>query len=493
MQNQLFINGEFVDAVGGHRLPVINPHDGSVITEIAEGRQADIDLAVAAAKAAFPKWKAVAAAERGRLLLKLADALEANSEEFAQLESLNTGHPIKDSRFLDVPRTAACFRYFGGMADKIQGDVMPVEPGFLNYVVREPLGVVGAIVPWNFPLMFCSWKMGPALAAGNTIVLKPSELTPLTSLRLAELMREVGFPNGVVNIVPGFGHTAGERLATHSDVAKIAFTGSTTVGRRIVEYSSSNLKRVQLELGGKGANIVFNDANITAAINGSAFAIFHNQGQACIAGSRLILQEEIAEEFISKFVALAKSIKIGNPLDPTTEMGPLTSAMHRDRVLGFVKVAVDEGGEILAGGKSPDDPALRNGCYVLPTIVRVRNNESRVCHEEVFGPFVTVTTFKTEQEALEIANSTEYGLGGGLWTNDLSRAHRVASQIRSGMVWINSYKRVSPNSPFGGTGKSGYGREMGFEAIREYTEAKSIWVNVDAKLPPWYPRDATKN
>ena len=493
MQNQLFINGEFVDAIGGHRLPVINPHDGSVITEIAEGRQADIDLAVAAAKAAFPQWKSVAAAERGRLLLNLADALEANSEEFAQLESLNTGHPIKDSRFLDVPRTAACFRYFGGMADKIQGDVMPVEPGFLNYVVREPLGVVGAIVPWNFPLMFCSWKMGPALAAGNTIVLKPSELTPLTSLRLAELMREVGFPNGVVNIVPGFGHTAGERLATHSDVAKIAFTGSTTVGRRIVEYSSSNLKRVQLELGGKGANIVFNEANITAAINGSAFAIFHNQGQACIAGSRLILQEEIAEEFISKFVALATSIKIGNPLDPTTEMGPLTSAMHRDRVLDFVKVAVDEGGEILAGGKSPDDPALRNGCYVLPTIVRVRNNESRVCHEEVFGPFVTVTTFKTEQEALEIANSTEYGLGGGLWTNDLSRAHRVASQIRSGMVWINSYKRVSPNSPFGGTGKSGYGREMGFEAIREYTEAKSIWVNVDAKLPPWYPRDATKN
>jgi acyl-CoA reductase-like NAD-dependent aldehyde dehydrogenase len=378
VQNQLFINGEFVDAIGGHRLPVVNPHDGSLITEIAEGRQADIDLAVAAAKAAFPKWKAIAAAERGRLLLKLADALEANSEEFAQLESLNTGHPIKDSRFLDVPRTAACFRYFGGMADKIQGDVMPVEPGFLNYVLREPLGVVGAIVPWNFPLMFCSWKMGPALAAGNTIVLKPSELTPLTSLRLAELMREVGFPNGVVNIVPGFGNTAGERLATHSDVAKIAFTGSTTVGRRIVEYSSSNLKRVQLELGGKGANIVFNDANIVAAINGSAFAIFHNQGQACIAGSRLILQEEIAEEFISKFIALAKSIKIGNPLDPATEMGPLTSAMHRDRVLDFVKVAVDEGGEVLTGGKSPDDPALRNGCYVLPTIVRVRNNESRV-------------------------------------------------------------------------------------------------------------------
>ncbi len=488
MQNQLFIDGQFVDAVGGDRLAVINPHDGSVITEIAEGRQADIDKAVAAARRAFPAWRAMPAASRGQLLLKLADALEANLDEFAKLESLNTGHPLKDSTVLDVPRTAACFRYFGGIADKVQGDVMPVEPGFLNYVVREPLGVVGAIVPWNFPLMFCSWKMGPALAAGNTVVLKPSELTPLTSLRLAALMKEVGFPDGVVNIVPGFGNTAGEALAMHQDVAKIAFTGSTNTGRRIVEYSAGNLKRVQLELGGKGANIVFNDANITDAVNGSAFAIFHNQGQACIAGSRLILQEEIADEFIKRFVDLAKSIKLGNPLDPKTEMGPLTSAIHRDRVLKYVKIAVDEGGEILTGGHAPDEPELRNGCYVLPTVVRVRDNSSRVCHDEVFGPFVTITTFKTEEEALEIANSTEYGLGGGLWTNDLSRAHRVASQLRSGMVWINSYKRVSPNSPFGGTGKSGYGREMGFEAMHEYTETKSIWVNVDAKLPPWYPR-----
>lgn len=493
MQNQLFIDGKFVDAVGGDRLAVINPHDGSVITQIAEGRQADIDLAVMAAKAAFPNWKATPAAERGRLLLKLADALEANLEEFAQLESLNTGHPIKDSRFLDVPRTAACFRYFGGIADKIQGDVMPVEKGFLNYVVREPLGVVGAIVPWNFPLMFCSWKMGPALAAGNTCVLKPSEITPLTSLRLAQLMNDVGFPPGVVNIVPGFGHTAGERLASHNDVAKIAFTGSTSTGRKIVEYSASNVKRVQLELGGKGANIIFDDANLDAAVNGSAFAIFHNQGQACIAGSRLIVHENVVDQFLEKFVALARSIKIGNPLDPTTEMGPLTSAIHLDRVLNYIKIAKDEGGEILAGGATPDDPQLHGGYYLLPTIVRVHDNDSRVCHEEVFGPFVTVTTFSTDQQALDIANSTEYGLGGGLWTNDLSRAHRIASQVRSGMVWINSYKRVSPNSPFGGTGISGYGREMGFEAIHDYTEAKSIWVNVDAKLPPWYPRSAGQN
>lgn len=486
-RNQLFIDGEFVDAIDGATLEVLNPHDCSVITHIAEGRANDIDRAVAAAKAAFPAWKRMAAADRGRLLLKLADAIEEHAEEFAQLESLDTGHPLKDARVLDVPRTAACFRYFGGIADKVQGDVVPVDAGFLNYVQREPLGVVGAIVPWNFPLMFCSWKMGPALAAGNTVVLKPSELVPLSSLRLAELMHEVGFPKGVVNMVPGFGHTAGERLAMHPDVRKIAFTGSTAVGRRIVEYSSSNLKRVQLELGGKGANIVFDDANLTAAVNGAAFAIFHNQGQACIAGSRLILHESIADEFTERFVALAKSIKLGNPLEAGTEMGPLTSPMHRDRVLSYVKVALDEGGEILAGGKAPDDPALANGCYIEPTIVRAKHTD-RVCQEEVFGPFVTITTFRTDEEALEIANSTDYGLGSGLWTTNLQRAHRIAAEMRAGMVWVNCYKRANPGSPFGGTGLSGYGREMGFEAMHEYTEPKSVWINVDANIPPWYPR-----
>jgi aldehyde dehydrogenase (NAD+)/betaine-aldehyde dehydrogenase len=487
VQHRLFIGGEFVDAVDGTTIGVLNPHDCSVLAEIAEARAADVDRAVAAAAAAAPAWARTAAAERGRLLLRLADAIEAHADELARLESTDTGHPLRDARTLDVPRTAACFRYFGGIADKLQGDVIPVEPGFLNYVTREPLGVVGQIVPWNFPLMFCSWKMGPALAAGNTVVMKPSELTPLSSLRLAELMVEVGFPPGTVNIVPGYGHTAGERLATHPDVRKIAFTGSTAVGRRIVEYSAGNLKRVQLELGGKGANIVFDDADVTAAVNGSAFAIFHNQGQACIAGSRLILQEGIAEEFLERFVALARSIRLGDPLDPATEMGPLTSPMHRDRVLSYVKVALDEGADILCGGAAPDDPALANGCYVLPTVVRA-DPAARVCREEVFGPFVTVITFRTDEEAIAIANGTDYGLGGGLWTRDLSRAHRTAAAVRAGMVWVNSYKRVSPGSPFGGTGLSGYGREMGFEAMREYTEAKSTWVNVDATLPAWYPR-----
>lgn len=488
MHNELFIDGAFRASSSRARLPVINPFDESTITEIAEGRAEDIDQAVEAAEKAFPKWRSTPASDRGRLLLRLADALEANAEEFAQLESLNTGHPIRDSRTLDVPRTAACFRYFGGIADKLQGDVIPVDTGFLNYVVREPLGVVGAIVPWNFPLMFCSWKLGPALAAGNTAVLKPSEITPLTSLRLAALMKEIGFPDGVINVVPGFGNTAGERLALHPRVAKIAFTGSTAVGKRIVASSASNVKRVQLELGGKGANIVFEDANVTAAINGSAWAIFHNQGQACIAGSRLILHSAIADEFIERFIGLARSIRLGNPLLPDTEMGPLTSAMHRDRVLNYVKVAKDEGAEILTGGQRPQAAAFERGFFVEPTVVRVRSHTDRVCQEEVFGPFVTVSTFDSDDEALEIANSTDYALGGGLWTQNLARAHRIAGELRSGMVWVNSYKRVHPGSPFGGFGLSGYGREMGFEALHDYTEPKSVWVNHSATIPAWYPR-----
>ena len=488
IRHQLFIGGEFVNAESGETLATLNPHDNSVIAEVAMAGKADIDKAVAAATKAFPTWSRLAAADRGRILLKLADLIEANAEELARLESLDTGHPLRDSRNLDVPRTAACFRYFGGMADKLQGDVVPVESGFLNYLLREPVGVVGQVVPWNFPLMFTSWKMGPALAAGNCVVMKPAEITPLSSLKMAELMSEAGMPDGVVNIVPGLGSVAGQYMAEHPGMAKIAFTGSTATGRRIVQASAGNLKKVQLELGGKGANIVFDDAHLAAAINGSAWAIFHNQGQACIAGSRLLLHERIADEFLEKFIALAKSIKLGNPLDAATEMGPLTSAMHRDRVLGYVGVAREQGGEVLAGGKAPPSAELAKGCYVEPTIVKVRSHTDRVAQEEVFGPFVTVLTFKDDAQALQIANSTDYGLGSGLWTRDLQRAHKMARDLHAGMVWINSYKRVNPGSPFGGVGLSGYGREMGFEAMREYTQVKSVWVNVDAQIPPWYPR-----
>jgi betaine-aldehyde dehydrogenase len=487
-RHQLFINGEFTDALSGETLPTLNPHDNSVLAEVAMAGKEDVDRAVDAAQKAFPAWSRMAAADRGRVLLRLAGLIEENGEALARLESLDTGHPLRDSRKLDVPRTAGCFRYFGGMADKFQGETIPVEAGFLNYTVREPVGVVGQVVPWNFPLMFTSWKMAPALAAGNCIVIKPAEITPLTTLKIAELMAQAGLPPGVVNVVPGLGNVAGQAIAEHPGVAKIAFTGSTATGRRIVQASAGNLKKVQLELGGKGANIVFEDANLVAAVNGSAWAIFHNQGQACIAGSRLLLHEKIADAFLAKFIPLARSIRLGNPLDEATEMGPLTSRQHQQRVLAYVEVAREQGGELLSGGRAPAAPDLAQGCYVEPTIVRAKTPRDRIAQEEVFGPFVTVLTFRDDEEALAIANGTDYGLGSGLWTANLQRAHRFARELHAGMVWINSYKRVNPGSPFGGVGLSGYGREMGFDAMREYTQVKSIWVNVDAQVPPHYQR-----
>ena len=485
VQTKLFIGGTWVDGLDGASIEVRDPHDGSLLAEVAEARAADVDRAVRAAQAAFGPWRHTTAEERGRLLLKLADLIEAHADELALLETRDTGHPIRDTRGLDVPRTAATFRYFGGMADKHQGSVIPVEHGFLDYVLREPIGVVGQIVPWNFPLMFTSWKMGPALAAGNTVVLKPSELTPLSTLRVAELMTEAGLPPGVVNIVTGYGATAGRRIAEHPGIGKVSFTGSTAVGRSILAASAGNLKKVQLELGGKGANIIFADADLGAAVQGSAFAIYHNQGQACIAGSRLIVHEDVADEFVDRFVRLSKGVRLGDPKDPATEMGPLTSPGHRDRVLSYMEVAVADGDEIVTGGKAPEATELAGGCYLEPTVVATQA-EHRLAREEVFGPVLAVQRFRTEDEALRIANGTDYGLGAGLWTRDLSRAHRVAHELRAGMVWVNSYKRVNPGSPFGGVGQSGFGREMGFEAMHEYTDAKAVWINYGAQLPARY-------
>ena len=486
-QTQLFIDNQFVDALDGGTFDVFNPFDNSLLAKVAEAKPADVDRAVAAARKAFPAWAAMSPSDRGVLIGKLADAIEKDRDNLSLIESLDTGHPIRDTRNLDVMRTVATFRYFAGMPDKNEGTVIPVDTGFLNYVTRVPVGVVGQVVPWNFPLMFTSWKLGPALAAGNCVVMKQAELTPLSTLRVAELAREVGFPPGVINIIPGFGHVAGQYLAEHPGVDKISFTGSTATGRKIVQASAGNLKRVQLELGGKGANIVFDDADITNAVNGSAFAIFHNQGQACIAGSRLLLQEKIADRFLDHFLKLAASIRLGDPLDPKTEMGPLTSKMHQERVLRYCDVARSEGGEILLGGKAPAAAELQKGCFVEPTVVRAKPSD-RVCREEVFGPFVTVSTFKDDAEVLAMANATSYGLGGGLWTSNLQRAHVMARTMEAGMVWINCYKRFHPGSPFGGLKDSGYGREMGHFAMHEYTEPKSVWVNVDAKLPVFYPR-----
>ncbi|MGZ3371407.1 MAG: aldehyde dehydrogenase family protein, partial [Caulobacteraceae bacterium] len=452
IQTKLLIGGQWVGGEAGATIDVVNPYDGSTIVSIAEGREEDVERAVRAAKAAYPAWAKLPAHERGRLLLKLADRIEADGEHLARLESQNTGHPIRDCLNLDVPRTVLCFRYFGGMADKLEGSVIPVDAGFLNFVDREPIGVVGAIVPWNFPLMFTSWKLGPALAAGNTVVIKPSEITPLSTLRVGELMLEVGFPPGVVNIVTGYGNTVGQRIAEHREIGKVSFTGSTNVGRKVVEASAGNLKKVQLELGGKGPNIIFEDANIPAAVGGSAFAIFHNQGQACIAGSRLIIHESVKDAFLDRFIGLARSIRLGDPLDSETEMGPLTSKVHHERVLSFIEVAKGQGSQILSGGRVPEAGALSNGYFIEPTIVTAKP-EDRVSREEVFGPFVSVTTFRTDEEALELANGVAYGLGAGLWTRDLTRAHRFAKGIHAGMVWINCYKRAHPGSPFGGFGE----------------------------------------
>jgi aldehyde dehydrogenase (NAD+) len=487
LQTRLLIGGRWVDGLRGQVIAVENPFTGEKICDIAEATQEDVDLAVKAATEAAPAWAALAAHERGRLLLKLADAIEAEAEYLARIEATNTGHPIRDCLNLDVPRTVLCFRYFGGMADKLEGSVIPVDAGFLNFVDREPIGVIGQIVPWNFPLMFVSWKLGPALAAGNTVVMKPSELTPLSTLRVGELAKAVGIPDGVINIVTGYGNTAGQRIAEHPGIGKVSFTGSTNVGREIVKASAGNLKKLHLELGGKGPNIVFEDAIIPAAIGGSAFGIFHNQGQACIAASRLILHEDIADQFMDGFIKLAESIRLGDPLDSETEMGPLTSRAHHERVMRYVEIAREEGGEILTGGKAPADPALSGGYFFEPTIVRAATDH-RVQREEVFGPFMSVVTFRDEEEAIAIANNTNYGLGSGLWTQNLGRAHRVAKKIHAGMVWVNSYKRVHPASPFGGVGQSGYGREMGFEAMRGYTQPKSVWINVDAQIPPFYQR-----
>lgn len=488
MQTRLFIGGEFVDSADGATFSTIDPHDGSVIAEVAEAKQEDVDRAVVAAAGAFRSWSRLAAADRGRLLLRLADAIDADADHLSMLETRDTGHPLRDTSGLDVPRTAATFRYFGGMADKFHGSVVPVEQGFLDYVTPEPLGTVGQIVPWNFPVMFTSWKMGPALAAGNCVVMKPSEITPLSALRVAELAAEVGFPPGVINVVPGFGATAGQRIVDHPQIAKVSFTGSTNIGRMIARGAADTLKQVHLELGGKGANIVFADADIAAAVNGTAFGIFHNQGQACIAASRLIIHESVKDEFMERLVRLARSIRVGDPKDRATEMGPLTSASHRDRVLSYLDLVGDEGGAVISGGGIPAAADLKAGYYVEPTIVDTAP-DSRAAQEEVFGPFMVVHTFKTDEEAIAIANGVPFGLGGGLWTNDLSRAHKISRDLRAGMVWVNSYKRVNPGSPFGGVGVSGYGREMGFDAMREYSTPKAVWINFDAQLPAYYPRE----
>src|ERR1700730_2493545 len=475
---QLFINGQWTDAASGKTFETPNPATGDTLAKIAEGDAEDIDRAVRAARSAFDDgpWGRLTPSERGRIIWRIGDLVLEHAQELAQLESLDNGKPYAVGLGADVPLAADMFHYMAGWATKIEGNSInisvPYMPGanFHSYTLREPLGVVGQIIPWNFPLLMAAWKLGPALAAGNCVVLKPAEQTPLTALRLAGLIAEAGMPAGVVNVVPGYGETAGAALAAHSDVDKVAFTGSTEVGKLIVAAAgASNLKKLTLELGGKSPNIVFNDAE-DSAIEGAANAIFFNHGQCCVAGSRLFVQQSRFDEVVDGVAEIAKSIKLGDGMDPGTQMGPLVSDEQLRRVTGFLDSGKADGATALAGGGRFGD----RGYFVEPTVLTNTRPDMKVVREEIFGPVLVASPFTDLDQIAGVANDSEYGLGAGIWTRDISKAHALAKKIRAGTVWINCYNVFDAALPFGGYKQSGWGREMGHQVLEAYTELKSV-------------------
>jgi aldehyde dehydrogenase (NAD+) len=477
---KLLINGKWVEPKSGKYFKTYNPATEEVLSEVAEAGKEDIDMAVKAARQAFEDGRfhrKMTAAQRARCLYKLADLIEQHADELAELETLDNGKPISESKYVDVPATVETFRYYAGWTTKLEGETINANDNFFTYTLREPIGVVGQIIPWNFPMLMMAWKWGPALACGNSVVLKPAEQTPLTALRIGELALEAGFPDGVINIVTGLGpDSAGEFLANHDDVDKIAFTGEDKTGQKIVQASIKTLKRVSLELGGKAPNIVFADADIDAAVKGAITGIFFNQGQVCCAGSRLFLEKSIHDEFMSKLLDRVGKMRQGSGLEETTHIGPQVSKEQQERVLSYVDIAKKEGATLACGGVQPEDQ--KKGYFVKPTIFTNVKNEMRIAQEEVFGPVLAVIPFEGLDDVSEQANKVRFGLSGAVWTRDVKKAHKFASHIKAGTIWVNCYNVFDPAVPFGGYKMSGYGRELGKHSIELYSNIKSVWVNM---------------
>ena len=472
------IGGEWTASRSGKTFETINPATEKPLTSVAFGEKEDVDAAVFAARRAFEQgpWSKMAPRERGQLMHKLADLIEKNKTELAVLESMDNGKPVSECFGFDIPQVIETFRYYAGWADKILGEVNPIDPRFFSYTLREPVGVVAQIIPWNFPLLMAAWKLGPALACGCTTILKPAEQTPLSALRLGELILEAGFPAGVVNIITGDG-VAGAALASHPGVDKVAFTGSTEVGKKVMETAARNLKRVSMELGGKAPNIVFEDANVDLAVQGAVGAIFFNQGEVCCAGSRLFVHERIHDEFVEKFTTAARALVVGNPLDSATTMGAQVSLEQHERVLGYIQAGVKGGANIATGGHSLR-PKM-GGFFMEPTIFTEAEPDMRIMKEEIFGPVVAARKFSKIEDLLSVANDTVYGLSAGVWTKNMTLAHETARRLRAGTVWINCFNAFDPAVPFGGYKESGFGRELGKAALDLYTEQKAVWVGLN--------------